>query len=374
MKRLIVVCVIILAGFIFVKSAIVFFARKQLENIFIQSRVSVGCCVFNPAGRVSFFDLEIKRQGDYEIRVKEAGIRYNLFSILKASPLELYLKGPEVYVSAPGKSIQGFIHLYSGKGALIFRSVDVSGAVLDLQTSELTAKLVVSLAVDLVERSIVFLDCKMDNLEMAGVRMENAFVNLGRKSGQGDFSVSRIKYNKLNVIDIKGKIKLSPDSLKLFGVSAKALNGDLAGDLDIKIDKQVRYLVNLRCSDLDIESFVWDFNLRDKFTMTGRLNGDLKLSGLGARLEILGGNFSTLSPGGTLVIKDTKFLENMARNSRQPMDLLVESFKNYEYNKGLMGLSLEGNNVILKIGLEGKTGKRDLNVVLHDFSLGKGEQ
>ena len=84
-RFLIVGFVVILAGFIFVKSAIVFFARKQLENIFIQSRVSVGSCVFNPDGRISFFDLEIKRQADYYIKVKEAGIRYDLFPILNHS-------------------------------------------------------------------------------------------------------------------------------------------------------------------------------------------------------------------------------------------------------------------------------------------------
>jgi hypothetical protein len=105
--------------------------------------------------------------------------------------------------------------------------------------------------------------------------------------------------------------------------------------------------------------------------MTGRLSGDLKLKGRGEQIEILQGSFSTLPPGGTLVIMDTKFLERMAHNTRQPLDLLVESFKNYPYNTGLMSLGFENGSVILKIELEGEAGKRNLNVILHDFSVGK---
>ena len=55
----------------------------------------------------------------------------------------------------------------------------------------------------------------------------------------------------------------------------------------------------------------------------------------------------------------------------QPVDLLVESFKDYRYNVAIMNLSLENNNVMLRISLDGATGKRNLNVVLHDFGIKK---
>jgi hypothetical protein len=86
---------------------------------------------------------------------------------------------------------------------------------------------------------------------------------------------------------------------------------------------------------------------------------------------MLSGSFSTLTPGGTLVIMDAKFLENMARNTQLPLELLVEDFKNYRYNTGLLSLGLEDNNIILKVALEGEAGKRNLNVILHDFKLGR---
>ncbi|MFH1281952.1 MAG: hypothetical protein ABIH91_04490, partial [Candidatus Omnitrophota bacterium] len=107
---------------------------------------------------------------------------------------------------------------------------------------------------------------------------------------------------------------------------------------------------------------------------TGMFSGEIKLKGQGAVIEALGGNFLAHPSGGTLVIMNTKFLENIVLSMRQPVNLLVESFKDYHYNAGVMDLSLEHNNVMLKMSLDGKTGKRDLNVVLHDFGIKKEER
>jgi hypothetical protein len=84
---------------------------------------------------------------------------------------------------------------------------------------------------------------------------------------------------------------------------------------------------------------------------------------------VLSGNFSTLQPGGILVIKDDKFLKNLSRTTKQPLDILVESFKDYHYNTALMKLSFDKGNIILDVALEGEAGKRNLSIVLHDFKL-----
>ena len=108
--------------------------------------------------------------------------------------------------------------------------------------------------------------------------------------------------------------------------------------------------------------------------MTGRLNGDLVFENRGTEISILNGKLSNLGSGGMLIIKDTKFLENMARNTGQSTDLLVENFKNYHYNIGSIKLFLENNNLALDTALDGETGKRDINIVLHDFKLKKEEK
>ena len=125
--------------------------------------------------------------------------------------------------------------------------------------------------------------------------------------------------------------------------------------------------------NLDLAKFVDDFNLGKKFQITGRLNGAMNFKGAGFDIYALTGDFSATEYGGMLVIKDTRFLENLARNYEQPLDILVESFKDYHYNIGTMRLSLDKENLILDVALDGDAGKRNLNIILHNFVLRKGE-
>ena len=379
MRRLIIIlsfiCFFILISSFFIKPVIMVLVKKQLENVFIQSQVSIKGYALDPKQRLSFLDIEIKRQGVYDIKVKEVVIQYNLFSVLKASSLKLSLKGSRVYLNTPNKRIGEFTsYLKVGQGRPFLGSVEVSDLALDLSTLDLIAKANLSLRLNLFTKALDYLDFKMNTFNMFDVQLENLSLKLGPEFSHGDFEISKIKYNKLSIADIKGKIKLEGMALLLYGLKARVLDGDIQGDLDLKIDKEMQYLVNLQCADLDIDRFVHDFELGEKFNMTGKLSGGLKLKGNRVEIEMLRGNFSTLSPGGTLTIQDTKFLENMARKTQQPIDLLVESFKNYHYNVGLINLGFEDGSIILNIGLVGETGKRNLNVILHDFKLLKEEQ
>ncbi len=372
MRRLIiillVVCLISALAAISIRPIIVILAKKQLENIFIKGQVSIGRCVFRPATGLSLFDIAIKNQGVYDIKVKEAAIQFKLFSILKTSSLTISLKSPVVYVNAPKKSIRDFSgYLKIGRGAPIFKSVEVSDLVLDLNMLNMTTRANLGLRLNLPAQSLDYLNLKINTFSIFGLQLENVLLEFGPDSEQGQFSLLSLKYDKFSAADIKGNIKLQDMTFSAYGVSAKVLNGIV--QLDLKIDKGLCYSLDMKCADFDIEKFIQDFNLREKFDMTGKLNGTLKVKGQANRIEMLEGDFSTLLPGGKLVITDTKFLENMAKTTRQPTSLLVESFKNYWYNIGVMNLGLEKGNIFLKINLQGDTGKRDFNLILHDFKL-----
>lgn len=346
-------------------------ARRQLGNIFLQSEVSVRDCSFRPHAELSLFDIEILRKGNYDIKIKEASVQFDFFSLLKPGSLKLILKEGSIFVNTSKKGIRdlsGYLKLDS-RSRPIFGHVRVLDFRLDLNTQDLSVKADLSSEIDIYTQYVDYLDLKLDDLNMSGVELLDASFKLEPESGQGNFNLSRIKYDKLSITDIKGALKLDGKTLSLSAVQAKALGGDLLGNLTLKIDKEAQYMARLECLGLDIEKFVQDFNLREKFDMTGRLKGELRLEGRGSRIELLKGDFSVLEPGGTLIIKDAKFLENMARSTKEPLDLLVESFKNYGYNMGLITLGIEESNVILKIALEGEAGKRNLSVILHNFKL-----
>ena len=95
------------------------------------------------------------------------------------------------------------------------------------------------------------------------------------------------------------------------------------------------------------------------------------MAGKGAALAVVDGDLLTYQPGGKLTITDKRFLENLARTSQQPLDIIVESFKNYDYNIGIVKLGMEQGNLVVDVRLEGEAGQRNLSIVVHDFKLGR---
>ncbi len=378
-RRLIILCVvpiILLAVIISANSIIRNIAIGQLRNVFVQSQVSVGGTSLLPHRQLSLNDIAIKRPGVYEIKVKAAVIQWDIFSIFKPYPLKVHLKGPWIHVNTPKQGIADFTRYLSLKqgGGMPLGRIEFSSLGLDLNTEDLKAKMDLSARVNIFAQSLDYLDLKIDNFTMLGVELKDALIKLPLGSESGDFTVKNIKYDKINLDEIKGKLKVEDKTLSLAKVSALLLDGNIQADLKLKADNIPYYWVSLQCLGLNIERLVRDLNLQDKFNMTGRLTGQLTFQGNGAKLEILNGGFSTLQPGGTLVIVDTSFLENMARSSNQPIDLLVESFKNYHYNNAVIQVGFEDGNIVLATNLDGHEGKRQLSVVIHDFNLGKGEQ
>lgn len=136
----------------------------------------------------------------------------------------------------------------------------------------------------------------------------------------------------------------------------------------------LQYSANLKFEQVDIDKLVQDFKFRKKFDMTGKLSGNIELAGQGTKIAALKGRFVTLLPGGTLTITDTQFLANMARDKNILADLLVENFKDYHYNNGLISFDLEDSNIVLKIDLDGPSGKRKFDVVLHNFKTSYNEK
>lgn len=367
MKRLIII--LFVAGFLLLLAALFFrpvvkiLSYKQLESIFVEGEVSVGRCDFGLASGLGLSDIEIKKQGVYDIKLKKA--------VLKILPLRVSLVEPAIIINAPTEPARALIkYLNLGKGApLILKSAEIFGMSLDLNTADLSVEAIVDTRLNLSARSIDYLNLKMSSFSMRGAQAEDCAVEFGHRPQQGQFSVSLLKYDKLTLTKIEGNLKLENNLLSAYGVTAEALSGTLEFDLGLELGQEPRYSVGMRCAGLDIEKFIQDFNLREKFSMTGKLSGNLKLNGKTGTMEILQGSFSSLAPGGTLVIRDTGFLENIARGAHQGVSVLVETFKDYRYTTGVISAGLEGDSILLKINLEGDTGKRDFDLILHNFKL-----
>ncbi|MFC1699570.1 YdbH domain-containing protein [Candidatus Omnitrophota bacterium] len=367
---LLAVALVLALAYALINPLIIFLVKRQLGATFSGSQVSLGGCRFTPARRLSLSEINIKRKQLYDFRIKTAEINYSLTALLRGEIINISLKQAGLSVNLPQQAVvelKQYLNL-GPPGWLRINALELSDINLDFNTKDLTIQSVFSCRLDLAAQAIEYLDFQVESLGLAGVKLNNASLRAAQDLPAGNLDIGQLKYDKLQLTAIKGKTRLKGNRLSVEELSAQALNGAVQGELTVSIAQEIDYLLDLRFLNLDIESLVDDFNLKDKFEMSGSLSGSVAVQGRGARITVLGGDFSSDSPGGILIIKDKALLENLAGQTNESLDLLVENFKNYRYNTGTLRLSLEQNNLLLDVALDGDTGKRNLNITLHELN------
>lgn len=362
--------------YIFIKPIIVFQVKQQLGKIFIGSSIDIGGCGLNLLSSLSFKDIKIKREPQYDLRIRKAGIHYSLFSLLKGKILKVYAKEADVYLNLPNKSISSlnkYLSKYlapSGKKPFFQVSdLELSEAKVSISTADLSLEAFVSLGLNAISQKINKVDLKLDYLESSGFKVQNASLSVGQGSPSGRFSISKINHDKFKIEKIESPARLLGKTLFLESASASIFKGRLSADIILDLEKNPHYQVSLNFADLNLDSLVRDLKLQEKVELSGKLGGRVILEGDGPDIKIIDGDLNTAEPGGVLTIKDNEYLENLARNSGESLDIIVESFKNYRYNTGTIKLSLKEGDLILDVYLNGEAGKRNLAVILHDFKL-----
>jgi len=316
MKRANSILIVVIISFLALGMALsplaIFIAKTQIKKLLPGSNVTINNCSVNPFRKLSFSGVQVSKKPLYDLKIKQAQIGFSLASIFKGLKLNPW-------------------------------------------------ELIESCQID------------VDSLEMNQVFLESGYLKATRGHDDGVIKINKIKTGKLNIKDFKGKARLEDGYLFFDSLTAALLGGHLEGNSRIKLAGAVTYQVKLNFFDLDLDTFMKDFEFKEKAEVSGKVSGLLELQGQMQDVSILEGKLSTGKEGGTLTIKDARFLETLARSSGQALDLVVESFKNYRYNIGITNISLQDNKVVFVIDLDGSAGKRSLNITLHDFNLRRAQ-
>ncbi len=358
--------------FFFATPIIINAAKLQLQNTFPASAVSIEKCHFNPKSSLTFSNINIKRENAYNFTIKEVSINYKILQIFKGSIDNVRIDDPFLNVNlrkSTAVKLAEMINI-SGPGIFRIREVDLSGARIKLATKDLTLDGRFSLGFSPGEKKARHIDAVFDKLEIRDVLFEE--VRIKENPSQdiaADFSVKRIAYNKAVIKDLTGVVRSVGGVLSLDSLKAQLFNGDVLGDIAVALDKNREFSIDLNFSKLDLETLVKDFDLDGKLQLTGRLSGNISVSGRNLDIDDIRGTFKTASEGGLLVIKDTGFLEKLDSQAGQPAGMAAESLKNYAYTVGIVNVSLEEGNIVLGIEMEGDAGKRTFDIVVHDMVL-----
>ena len=358
------------------KPAMIWIARKQIGKVFPGAQVSIGASRISPLHRVSLLDVIVKREGAYSLRIGAITADYTPTSLLKRTILKAAARQVRLDVTLPRKTITDlaqYINLGSqGRGGgFEVKDLELSGLSSGVHLKDIAFEVRASAAFSLADCSLRSLELSFPFLEAKKFLLSDGALSLNPGSGPNEFYVPKLQYDKVKVDGLHGRLSLQGDQLLAEDLSVAVFDGQVKGRAELAIGLPTQYRASLVFTNLDLAKFVDAFDLRKKFLMTGWLGGRMELGGNGADIRILSGTFAMTKAGGTLIITDPTILENIASRTGQRMEILVDSFRDYHYNTGIVSLLLEDNNLSVDMALEGEAGKRDLNIVVHDLQTKK---
>ncbi|MFA5336521.1 MAG: hypothetical protein WC324_06350 [Candidatus Omnitrophota bacterium] len=143
------------------------------------------------------------------------------------------------------------------------------------------------------------------------------------------------------------------------------LNAVIRADASIK--KEISYNAVMKLNSVNLGLLAKSLGASEKVDISGSMSGDISLSGKDMRLDAIKGEFTSDELGGTIIIKDEEFINTLAKQSKQPVEMIRDSFKLYNYTKGTLSVSKEKDAILLHLKLDGPKGKRDLTIAVHEF-------
>jgi len=361
-----------IAFYFFAKPILLPIINKELQKSFKESSVSGFRLTKN---FIEFQNIEIKRGALCYFKIKEARLYYNLNSIVNKKIEKVLLNeiSAKVDIGRDGLPWLYPFPVVAQKGGSKFSitKFEVTNINLDLTKDDIEIKGNASLQLDILTGFIDYLKLNNFSLKTNKIEIEGISLSAAQNQEAGKFYIKAVNYSKLKIGDVIGKSELKGNVLNISPILVDFLGGSVKGEFNVMLNLDMNYNLRLSSQGMEIKRFVNDMKFNEKLDMTGMLDGEFYLSGKTGEIKDIKGNFHTDNSGGVLVIKDKTFLKNIAKQANQPLDIIVESFRNYNYNNGMISLAIENNNLIMDMKLNGKAGKRNLTAVLHDFKKEK---
>jgi len=343
-----------------------YLVKRQLLNTFRGSTVFLENCVLKPT-EFRIDNLKINKEKTYNFEIKELSIRFNLFSLLKRRIIKCRIEGGSLFINF-SNLIDEFKNGINKSNLWRIETIEFKNIALNSEARDGDLKAYLFFAqLKPIEKLIHSLKLEISSLSFQRWEWKDMVLEI-KEGGGGNLEVKSLSYGRLKWEGIKGLINYQKDKLSINPLLVKFLNGDIEGNLDLDWAKTLKYKFFLKISHFNLEELEKVFELTEKFKLSGKVEGNFIIEGEGLNFKNINGEFYIPQPGGTFIIQDTNLLKKLAEKSGQSFDIISESFRDYYFDKGLIKLFLEGEDLIFRFILEGEKGKRDLEVRLHNFA------
>lgn len=332
--------------------------EKKLADYFVGSEISIGLLGLEKPLAVSLSEIHIKNK-TYSIDLKK---------ILLTSEFKLILTEPSLKfdgVPQLGQASSSPDSAQKNPAAWI-RSLEIRGLTAQYQLADFKADLKGDLAYDLQRGAVSYAKLSSGMLTKGAIQLKGLTLEV-TSSGAGMVSAEKLSVNKLKLENIQGSLFLEGSFLKIDPVSASLLKGMISGRMSVLLESPYSYEGEWAVDLLDLQTFIQDFEFEKKMSADGKLVGKITVKGDLSGLQELSGSLKAPKEGGDLVIEDKEFLNYLAKNVHQPIELVEAGFKEYHYDTGEITLSMDQKDLGLLVDLNGPKGKRNFQIRLHDL-------
>lgn len=290
-------------------------------------------------------------------------------SILYFSPLRIRLIRPQIHLTANPlqnelrKNTTGSAPASSS--AVFINSLEIDSMRIDAALPDAKIQMQLSCEADLRTQTLQKINAHISQMEMAGLRASDVQLTAST-AVVGTLRIRELGYKKVKFENIDGRTQLTKEELKIEQLTADFLGDSLLSDLTIRLTPQLPYSGTLSIQSLNLALLLQTFEFNKKVDAKAQLVGTIKIQGQLDHLNSLTGELKSDASGGTLIVKDQAFLQNLADRTKQPLATIEASFKEYRFDSGSIKLTKQDSSLGLDVRLDGPAGKRDLSVQFHD--------
>lgn len=368
-KALPAVCVVLCAALalgILLQAGAAALLRAALRHAFPGAQVRVAGCSIWPLSRISVRGADI-RSKTFHCALARMRVRYVPAAAWPPLRLRVQLDDLSCDISTGDvplvETVRGYMPAGKPAGLPVETIVCERGR-LSVQSVDLAGEVFFNAVIDPGRRVVERVDVRVPLLRWRQVEVCNAFGSADL-SGPGGIRIESLTAGNARAGNLCMRTLLTPGRLQLCEGRAEAFGGMIAFNGFADAADPLRSSIDLRVERLDIAAAVQAFKWQEKLRASGYLDGQLRVGFLPQRGLDLAGTLLARQPGGSLDIRERRFLEYIAQGSGQPVEIIAQSLADYRYDQGSLSVSRQEDGFALKALLSGPQGKRDLTVVIH---------
>lgn len=214
--------------------------------------------------------------------------------------------------------------------------------------------------------SIVPRNCALDIISYSwGTNLCSGVSLKEQESGQYSLVVKELKTQSITLHDISAQFHFFGSSCVFSSVGSPDIGESFAasGICTYRFGRQPRMTLEAKIDKILLSKVIRLWQKDGQLTMEGLFSGTIRGSFAGG-VPALRVMVSNDTPGSIRVHNEIPFLEK--RLSDRYYRLLIENFKDYQYNKGAFLITGMGKDITLEGHFESGQGKRDVEIVFHD--------